>query len=668
MLQLRTQIIQPEDICVDHPDELSVVSYLYYFCNKNSVGSNSLLEWIRGKIPNRNVTNFTTDWKDGISLACLVNAVSEGQFPEHKDMTPTDPLTNVTRAMEFAETLGVPRTTTPEEFIDPKLDQMVTLTYLMYFQYAVPPLGKELKEEVAIPEPISEEAEVVPEQVQEAIPEQVAVVDPAKCKATGDGLKSCIVGETSSFIVTNCESDDIEVAIQGPTTSVDFNVTKLQSEGGNSIEYIPMEIGEHTINVEVAGQPINGSPFSCKSIDPKKCFFVLKPDKGLVGQTLSFQIDAAGAGEGELVLNAAGPKGNTAAASKVSRNGPEGYLWAYTPTEDGWHSMECKFDGVEIPGSPFKVLVASCRVYNLPRGFIRVLEEASFMLDIVSGSVADLEISDNDYNSCVISPVNGDTHKVTFVPNKVGTTVVNVMYANQPVPGSPIQFAVNDPSKCTVDTSLQYATSPGVPLFIPVSTKFAGKGEVTAMANDTTLEVTNNGDTQVVRFVLSKEGTFDVRILFDGCKVPGTPIKVVIEKHKGVENIKVSQPGGEAFLTNTPHVYKFDASDANEGALKANCCGLKKLTNVPIDIKDEGNYQYTLSVSAAIADEYQVNVLWNNQHVPGSPFRISISSPLPSSPEPPPHEDDNKKANLVILSAFGFLYYFVLFAHENLYK
>jgi filamin len=38
-----------------------------------------LLAWIQSKIPEKNITNFTTDWNDGTAIAALVDALAPGQ-------------------------------------------------------------------------------------------------------------------------------------------------------------------------------------------------------------------------------------------------------------------------------------------------------------------------------------------------------------------------------------------------------------------------------------------------------------------------------------------------------------------------------------------------------------------------------------------------------------
>ena len=53
-------------------DELSVMTYIsYYFGPANE----RLMKWLQEKLPEKKITNFTTDWNDGTNLALLINRV-----------------------------------------------------------------------------------------------------------------------------------------------------------------------------------------------------------------------------------------------------------------------------------------------------------------------------------------------------------------------------------------------------------------------------------------------------------------------------------------------------------------------------------------------------------------------------------------------------------------
>ena len=79
----------------------------------------ALLAWCKSKMPESiPMDNFNKDWNDGRAVACLVDAVAPGLFPECEDLDPKDKLENARQAMQAAEDwLGVPQV---KNFLDPQ--------------------------------------------------------------------------------------------------------------------------------------------------------------------------------------------------------------------------------------------------------------------------------------------------------------------------------------------------------------------------------------------------------------------------------------------------------------------------------------------------------------------------------------------------------------------
>jgi len=87
-------LMDPEDLCHPNIDELSVMTYISYF---TKLANAYLLQYIQATIPDQNITNFTTDWNNGINLACLLNGLNPGGFPDCHSLDPHKALDNLTR-------------------------------------------------------------------------------------------------------------------------------------------------------------------------------------------------------------------------------------------------------------------------------------------------------------------------------------------------------------------------------------------------------------------------------------------------------------------------------------------------------------------------------------------------------------------------------------------
>ena len=123
---------------MEQPDELSVMTYLSYFCSgHDSPGHSSLLAWVREQIPEYNIQNFTTDWNDGKALSALVNALADGSMPNHAELDPDKGVENVRNAIKAAEENldGIAAYMSPEDFAT---DSLTMMGYIGSFRKATP--------------------------------------------------------------------------------------------------------------------------------------------------------------------------------------------------------------------------------------------------------------------------------------------------------------------------------------------------------------------------------------------------------------------------------------------------------------------------------------------------------------------------------------------------
>ena len=93
-----------------------------------------LLAWINSALPGNNITNFTTDWRDGRNLSALVDYCKPGLIPDHASLDPKNAETNIRNALHFAEIhLGVAFLIETEDLAVEKPDERSLMTYLSQF-------------------------------------------------------------------------------------------------------------------------------------------------------------------------------------------------------------------------------------------------------------------------------------------------------------------------------------------------------------------------------------------------------------------------------------------------------------------------------------------------------------------------------------------------------
>lgn len=71
---------------------------------KGQTPKQRLLGWIRAQLPaDVPVTNFTSDWNDGLALGALVDALAPGACSDWRQWRPDQALDNTSKAMKAAE-------------------------------------------------------------------------------------------------------------------------------------------------------------------------------------------------------------------------------------------------------------------------------------------------------------------------------------------------------------------------------------------------------------------------------------------------------------------------------------------------------------------------------------------------------------------------------------
>ena len=701
------QVMHPEDLAVEKPDELSVMTYISGFCRPSSGGNQALLDWINSKIPNQPVSNFTSDWVDGLSLGALTDSVSEGDFPDSEQMRADDAYKNCLESMDAAESiLGVSKTVPPDEFADADLDQLSRMTYLTQFRHAKPtgkrmnstlkavgpgitgdsaeketnflvrgpriPKWSKLDVTVSAPDgdqlpfkktitsgkatsfqytpPTPGNYKVDIKFNDEPIPGSpfhVTHRPPSNvdgCVASGSGLEKSRVGETSSFGV-NCEQGgpgELLVEVEGPSGNVGVEMQE-SSDRNYDVSFTPLEPGEHTISVLWDDKPIPGSPFTCSVSDPKKC---MASGSGLTKASIEkpqqFQVKTDKAGPGTLTADVKGPGGEDIPI-EISEDSGTCFTCTYVPNNKGPHMINVNWCDAPIAGSPFKVNVTApadsskCKVNNLPEGRLRAGKTYSFTVDASdagSGEVKAAAHGPSVPEKCSVKETGVDQFEVSFTPAEIGPLKVETSYADSPIPDTPFQFTVNDPTKVRVNRSAIENGSYQVkqPIDFRVAAQHAGVGDIAASVKgpkgNEDVEIQDQGDkTYLMHYMPSEGGHHAISIKFDGDDIPDVPIRIFVEEGVKADNVVVTQPAPSkigVYLIEHPYDYKVNTAGAGEDVLTATSHGARTGAVPKIEVIGQGNGRHAVSIEAEQPDEYLVSIKWGEDHVPGSPFKLAI--------------------------------------------
>ena len=226
----------------------------------------SLIKWIKTKVPNCRVVSIPTDLRSGVLLCQLVNAIMPKTIESSLFMDNNDAENVVLYAIEAArEVLGIPALINAKDIADGVTDEKSLITYLALFRSADRMLVRGIRP-------------VVPRRNDCGIGRKIY-----QCKrgqtgtmAYGFGIRYGEVGKPTEFIVQIDRADKSDVQISIKCTPENEDAPKVRAEPslrciGESVyivSYTPVIAGYYEISVLCDLNHINNSPFKIRVKEP----------------------------------------------------------------------------------------------------------------------------------------------------------------------------------------------------------------------------------------------------------------------------------------------------------------------------------------------------------------------------------------------------------------
>ncbi|KAH7961849.1 hypothetical protein HPB52_012689 [Rhipicephalus sanguineus] len=494
--------------------------------------------------------------------------------------------------------------------------------------------------------------------------------DIAQVKISGEALKLVPVKQPATFRISapDFDRDDFQVTIAAPTGR-EFPVhMDVPHPGEIDVEFITSEVGEHVIEVKLQGRPLPGSPFRSHAFDATKIKVGDVPN-GVVGHPVEFEIDGAEAGSGNLEIMVNGDH----VTSHVKPLGGHRFLASFVPRTATVHTVEMKFNGEKVPGSPWK-----CEVRDVPkRGPVSARGQtlqtfscgktASFEVHAPGCSKDDIKVNIKGPGKSRIQPVvveRPDCHVVEFTALEAGTYQIEVTAGGQKVPGSPFVSKAYDAS-CITLSDVPQSCVVGQTSQFQVDASRAGEGQLEISVNNgevpNQVQVLNSGRC-LVSFKPLRPVPHVVSIMFNGENVPGCPVVLQVSDVNqcsldlsSLELVPVNHPSrfhvsgvsDEDQLRVTivsPHDKKIPAkvSRSSRGGLNVEfvpdevvdvgCAGEGNLAisvtsrnrDVPTVVHPMGGAKFAVSFVPNDGSDHIISISFNKEPVPGSPFKVKV--------------------------------------------
>ncbi|XP_061930044.1 filamin-A isoform X7 [Apis cerana] len=594
-----------------------------------------LISWIKSKVPELQINNFTTDWNDGRAIGALVDGVASGLCPDWPNWNKADAIQNASEAMQLADDwLNIPQLIKPEEMVNPNIDEMSMMTYLSQYPNAKLKPGAPLRPRA----------------------------NRNRVRAYGPGIEPTgpVIGAPANFTVETFSAGkgDVDVIVEDPEgnripVDVRFNKDKNLTY---SVSYTPKKEGPHSIKVLFAGREIPKSPYTvnveAKGGDPGKVTTSgpgLQPEGVMANRPTYFDIFTKAAGRGVpevIILNA--QESETTVPVRLRQPLPEVWACEYTAPKKGSYSVNVFFAGKPIPGSPFNVKVGSvsdtkkCKAYGrglLPNG-VRVQDDADFVI-VTNDTGDDLPIvkiiGPGGINQPVhMTKVDQKTHKCNYVPNKEGRYVVMITYGGKEISKSPFEVNVG-PYK---DSSIR-VWGPGLrtgivnhtaKFFIDAKKENAGLGFAIEGPSEAKIFCQDNGNgTGVISYLPTAPGQYAVRISCDGEDIPKSPyiVDILPKGDFDPDKVEVYGPGVESLLSTKPTNFTVDVRKAGQAPLEVIVQdGDGRDVGVRLEDKHDGTVQ--CHYNPISNSDHVVMVVYGGVATKYSPYRVKMEGVNPS--------------------------------------
>lgn len=452
-------------------------------------------------------------------------------------------------------------------------------------------------------------------------------------------------------------------------------------DGLYGVNFVPKELGVHTVSVKYQEMHIPGSPFQF-TVGPLKDGGAHRVhaggpglERGEQGMPNEFNVWTREAGAGSLAISVEGP--SKAEIDFKDRKDGSCYV-SYVVAEPGEYRVGIKFNDKHIPDSPYKVYITpslgearKVELAQLPEQG-SMPNKAQSLLVCKNGAKGTLDCKfvapSGVEEDCFTDLLDGDLYSVRFVPKEMGIHYVHIKFNGIHIPGSPFRLRIGkdeaDPAAVSVaGKGLESCVSGQKTDFI-VDTCNAGAG---------TLAVTIDGPSKVsmdcteveegykVRYTPLVPGDYYIAVKYNAYHVVGSPWKVKCtgEAHaeKGtiqesssvvVETVEKTKSGDKGHHGTIIPKFHSDANKVTSKGLGLKKAHINRQNNFTVNasgagnnilyvgvygpkspceevyIKHVGHNNYQVGYVVREKGNYILMVKWGDDHIPGSPFHVEV--------------------------------------------
>ncbi|MGH0130078.1 UNVERIFIED_CONTAM: hypothetical protein FKN15_040916 [Acipenser sinensis] len=384
-----------------------------------------------------------------------------------------------------------------------------------------------------------------------------------------------------------------------------------------------------------------------------------------VGETGKFSVDCTNAGPAQLTVGIISDNG-TEAEVHIQDNGNSTYNVTYIPLYAGDSTIAIRYGGQDVPNFPARLTVEPAVDTSGVKVFGPGIEGKGVFRDATTDFSVDARALTKNGGNHIKTRINnpsgkhtdalikdkGDgTYQVEYTPYEEGVHSVEVAYDNAPLPSSPFQVPVTegcDPARVRAHgPGLERGTTNTASKFT-VETSGAGSGGLGLAIegpSEAKMSCTDNKDGSCsVEYVPYEPGTYNLNITYGGQPIKGES-RLLSDRHqdsseassvltssqkridpRNVSSLILKDKGrglGNNVRASIPQCFTVDTIEAGVAPLQVRVQGPKGVVE-PVELVDNGDGTHTVSYVPTSKGPYSVNVLYGEEEIPCSPFKVKV--------------------------------------------
>ena len=502
-------------------------------------------------------------------------------------------------------------------------------------------------------------------------PITISGTKPTECDVEGPGVRRKVaVGRRTHFTVKpkdKVPKEPLSVVITSPDYSP-VPVTINDKVTPYEVQYTPSVTGEHHIDIGFGQSPVSKSPYKTKAVDVSSLRLSMdtpstksyKP-----GDTVEFVADVSTANDGAYNIDVQGPEECTVTSEDT--NGKR--TFSFKPSRPGVYSVMPTYDELPVSEDPLWILVADMDSIGVSGSGVTGVgvgpgQRAVIDVDLSKISGADLD----DLNGFLQTPSGGDdplifrpnelnpgVYTTDYVPKQPGEYTVDLNIHDIPIADSPYTVpivaegaVIAEPQMAVMETNTDLFAGLNIPLesrpnlygpavegpltvgtpgefFIAVGPESVKSANVSVKGPEGEEKVKQEPikENEVVQytFPVFQPGPYFISADFNGTPVAGSPFETKSEFPDNLPKVTVSGKGLREAFVNDWAEFEIDSQAEGSGSLDVTVSGP---SGAETKMEGKGNGKVAVKYRPTSTGDHQINVLFNNQAISGSPFPIAV--------------------------------------------